>query len=206
MPVGLSPNTGQPSKSESVAISTRSPNLSTIRWLWRLENIGIVLAESHQPVVVSTIGKSSQRSLQSSFSSTRSIKKDSRRSELFASAETPCVNHGSSDTNQSGSGWRLSDIIVWKRKPDPKAPDRIFSARNKIRPRSPRKRRLGPAHATSPTHTMRLNFGTLRGRRRGSVPRCRRRQAGRTFSRRDKLPASLHRPNQRGRRVVSGGR
>ena len=52
MPGGLSPNTGRPTKSESVAISTRYPNLSTICWQRSLEKIGIVLAESHQPVVV----------------------------------------------------------------------------------------------------------------------------------------------------------
>jgi hypothetical protein len=53
MPVGLSPNTSQPIKSESVAISARYPNLSTTRWPRSLEKIGIVLAESQQPVVVS---------------------------------------------------------------------------------------------------------------------------------------------------------
>jgi len=59
-------------------------------------------------------------------------KKDSRRSELIAIAETHRMNHGSSRTIRPRSGRRLPAIIVWKRKPDPKAPDRIFSARNEI--------------------------------------------------------------------------
>ena len=57
MPVGLSSNTGQPSKSESVAISVSYSGLSTTCWPRSLETIGIVLAESHQPVVLSYLRK-----------------------------------------------------------------------------------------------------------------------------------------------------
>jgi len=53
MPVGLSPNTGQPVNFDSVAISASDSNLSTICWIRSLDKIGIVLAESHQSVVVS---------------------------------------------------------------------------------------------------------------------------------------------------------
>ena len=53
MLVGLSPNTGQLTKSESVAISASYSALSTTCWPRSLEKIGIVLAESRQPVVVS---------------------------------------------------------------------------------------------------------------------------------------------------------
>jgi hypothetical protein len=60
--------------------------------------------------------------------------KDSRRSELIAIAETRGVNHGSSGTTRSRSEWHRSAIIVWKREPDPKAPDRLFSAGNKTPP------------------------------------------------------------------------
>jgi len=51
---GLSSDTGQLKKFESVAISTSDSTLSTTCWLAaESEKIGIVLAESHQPIVLS---------------------------------------------------------------------------------------------------------------------------------------------------------
>ena len=64
----------------------------------------------------------------------RDLLKDSRRLKLIAVAETRGVNHGSSGAIRPRGGRRLSGIIVWKRKPDLKAPGQIFPARNTTQP------------------------------------------------------------------------